>query len=86
VHTGAGAAAIAAGFGLGLVVLLVLWRRVPPVAAYGLAAALGMVLGAGALLVQEAPSAADWTATLALMAVLAPVHDRFLAGPPGTGR
>jgi hypothetical protein len=59
---------------------------VPPVVAYGLAAALGMVLGAGALLVQDAPSTADWAATLALMAVLAPLHDRFLAGPPGNGR
>jgi hypothetical protein len=82
-HPAAGVAAIVAGVGLTALLAWALWRRIPAWAAYGLAAMLGMVVGAGALLLVEDPGRADWIVTLGLLAALAPTHHRYLIGPPG---
>ena len=82
-HVGAGAAAITVGMGLSALLVFGVWRRVPAVVAYGLAAVLGALVGAGALLVQDEPGRADWLVVLAGFAMLAPIHHRFLVGQPG---
>lgn len=82
-RTQVGVALIAAAVGLGLVLVFVLWKRVSLVPALSALACLGMVAGAGALLVQEGPALADWVATLGGLAVLTPLHCRFAFGPPG---
>ena len=65
-------------------------RRLPPVLEYVLLAACSVLVGAGALVVQDHVTTADWIVTLVLLAVLGPAHIRFLLGtfgpaaPPGT--
>jgi hypothetical protein len=83
VHTGGGTALIVAGVGLGLVVVFALWGRLSVAAAFVALAALGMMVGAGALLVQEDPGPADWVLTLGALAVLTPLHARLVFGTPG---
>jgi len=49
-----------------------------------------MLVGVGALAVQDHVTTADWIVTLAALALLGPAHARFLLGafgpaaPPGT--
>ena len=69
--------------GLGVCGTLAAWRRIPPRAAGFLLALLGMMLGAGALLLQDDPGPADWAIVLAMLAGFTPVHFRFAFGPPG---
>lgn len=80
---GVGVALIVVGACLLTVTGLVLWPRVPVPAGLGLAAAAGLAIGAGALLVQEGASPADWVVTLAVTGSVAPLHGRLLFGRPG---
>ncbi len=67
----------------------VLRRRLPAALVYVLLAAGSVALGAGALVVQDHVTTADWIVTLALLAAMGPAHVRFLLGafgsaaPPG---
>ena len=82
-HTGLGIALIvgaviallAMGFGLR--------RRLPRAVGIALAVAAGAALGAGALLVQDHASAADWAIVVPVMAFLAPAHVHIVFGPFG---
>ena len=76
-------AVIGTGLALGLAVVFGLWRRLPARAADLTLAALGMMVGTGALLLQQDPRPADWVVTLALLALLTPAHCRFVFGAPG---
>jgi hypothetical protein len=42
------------------------------------------MVGAGALLVQDGVSGAEWALTLAVLAALGPLHGRLVFGRPGT--
>jgi hypothetical protein len=81
---GLGIALLVAGALLTLLVYFVLWRRVPPAVAFTSIAACGLILGAGALLVQDGVSGAEWALTLAVLAALGPLHGRLVFGRPGT--
>jgi hypothetical protein len=83
VHAGGGVALIVAGVGLGLVVVFALWEPLSAAAAFTALAGLGMMVGAGALLVQDDPGLADWALTLGALAVLTPLHGRLVFGTPG---
>lgn len=72
--------------GVAMLAVLVRWRRRPGRAPLVLLAVLGAAVGAGALLLQDDPGLADWTVTLAVLAVGAPAHFRFMLGPPGVAR
>lgn len=72
--------------GVAVLVLLARWRRTSGRGPLALLAVLGAAIGAGALLLQDDPGAADWAVTLALMAAATPVHFRFMLGPPGAAR
>jgi hypothetical protein len=78
-----GAALIAGSSALGLLTAFGLRTRLPGAVVTGILAAAGAGLGAGALLVQDGPSAADWWATLIGLAVLVPFHARVVLGPLG---
>ena len=75
---------VAGGAGI-LLTGFVLRRRLPATVVYLLLAVWSVLVGAGALV-----TTADWIVTLALLALLGPVHVRFLMGafgpdaPPGT--
>jgi hypothetical protein len=68
----------------------VLRRRLPASVVYVLLGAWSMLVGVGALAVQDHVTTADWIVTLAALALLGPAHARFLLGafgpaaPPGT--
>ena len=85
-QTGGAIALILAGTGLGLVVVFVLWRRLSSGSVMVLLGAFAMLVGAGALLLQAHPAPTDWLVTLAVLAVGAPLHFRWLLGPPGPAR
>ncbi|MGH2528827.1 MAG: DUF3566 domain-containing protein [Actinomycetota bacterium] len=78
----AGVVLIAGGAAAGLLGAFVLWRRLPPVGAVGFVSGSGLATGAGALLVQENSGAGDWVITLAVLAVVGPLHCRVLFGAP----
>jgi len=78
-----GVALIVVGFGGLLLVGFVLRRRLPPAAGFVLLAAFSVAAGAGALVVQDHVTTADWIVTLTAAALLGPAHLRFLAGPFG---
>jgi hypothetical protein len=80
-----GIATIVVGSSLGLFTAFVLWRRVPAFVGVSCAAGAGAMIGAGALLVQEAQTAADWLLTLTVLGGLMPLHARLLLGPAGRG-
>ncbi len=82
-HPEAGVGLIVGGVSLALLVVLTLWRRIAAPLAFGLLAATGVAVGAGALLVQEHAGAGDWVITLAALGVLTPVHMRLVLGRPG---
>jgi hypothetical protein len=85
-NVGIGVTLVVAGSALGLAVVFGAWRRVPFLAALGLLGAAGAVVGAGALLVQDEASAAEWALTLVALAVLTPLHARLVFGRPGVAR
>jgi hypothetical protein len=80
---GLGIALLVAGALLTLLVYLVLWRRVRPAVAFASIIACGIVLGAGALLVQDGVSSIEWALTLAVLSALGPLHGRLVFGRPG---
>ena len=80
-----GVALIVGSSALGLLTAFGLRTRLPGAVVTGILAAAGAGLGAGALLVQDGPSAADWWATLIGLAVLVPFHARVVLGPLGAG-
>jgi hypothetical protein len=82
VRTGIGVGLGVFGGGLGLL-MLARWRRLPERTAPILASVLGAAVGAGALLLQDDPEAADWVVTLGLLAAFTPLHVRMLVGRPG---
>jgi hypothetical protein len=86
VQAGSGAALIVLGGGLGLLVVFGLWHRLSALSALLLVGALGMLIGAGALLLQEDPGPADWIVTLGVLGIFTPVHCRWVFGPPGPPR
>ena len=79
----AGVVLIAGGAAAGLLGAFVLWRRLPPAGAVGFVSGSGLATGAGALLVQRETGAGDWVVTLAVLAVVVPLHCRALFGSPG---
>ena len=81
--TGAGVATIAGASVLGLLTVFVLWRRLPPVAAFAVIAACGVGVAVGGLLVQDDVGKASWVVAIVVLGVLAPVHARLVFGPPG---
>jgi hypothetical protein len=81
--TGAGVATIAGSSALGLLTVLVLWRRMPAAAAYALMASCGVGVAVGGLLVQDDVGTASWVVTVVALGVVAPVHARLVFGPPG---
>jgi hypothetical protein len=83
VSTGAGVATIAGASVLGLLTVFVLWRRLPPVAAFAVIAACGVGVAVGGLLVQDDVGKASWVVAIVALGVLAPVHARLVFGPPG---
>lgn len=72
--------------GLGLVVVFGLWHRLSAPSAVLLVAVLGMLVGVGALLLQDDPGPADWLVTLGILGAFTPVHCRWVFGPPGPRR
>jgi hypothetical protein len=84
VQSRAGVALIVSGAGLGLLSGFALRTRLPAPSVLVLLASAGTALAAGALLVQEEASTANWVVTLATMAILAPVHARVMLGPFGS--
>jgi hypothetical protein len=83
VSTGAGVATIAGSSALGLLTVLVLWRRMPAAAAYALMASCGVGVAVGGLLVQDDVGTASWVVAVVALGVVAPVHARLVFGPPG---
>jgi hypothetical protein len=79
---GLGVGCIAGGSALALVVAIGLWGRWPPLLSLGALAALGAVVGAGALLVQDRVSTAEWTLTTVVLGTLTPLHARLVLGRP----
>ena len=80
---GAGVGLIAGGVVLLLVTVSVLWHRATVALAFGLLAAGGVAVGAGALLVQDHAGTGDWLITLGALSVLTPIHMRLVFGRPG---
>jgi hypothetical protein len=78
-----GVALIVGAAALALSAAFFLRTRLPGAVVTGVLAAAGVGLGAGALLVQDDPSAVDWWATLMGLAVLVPFHARVVLGPLG---
>lgn len=81
-RTGIGVSVVVVAGALALL-LLARWRRLPARTASICAAAVGVAVGAGALLLQEDPSVADWVVTLGLLGSFSPLHARMLVGPAG---
>jgi hypothetical protein len=80
---GLGIALLVAGALLTILVYVVLWTRVRPSVAFASIVVCGLILGAGALLVQDGVSGAEWAVTLAVLAALGPLHGRLVFGRPG---
>ena len=80
---GAGVAMIVAGAAGVALGSFVLRRRLPAPAVFVLLGACSVAVGIGALVVQDHVTTADWIVTLAALALLGPVHVRFLLGPFG---
>lgn len=80
-------ALIGSGAVVSIVCATLLHRRIPASLVYGLAAAGGVAVGSGALLVQSRePGAGDWVVTLATLGVLVPAHIRVVFGRAGPER
>jgi hypothetical protein len=86
VHPGGGEALIAAGVVCGLFIVFVLWPRLPSAVGLTLSAVCGAAIAAGGLLLQDDPGKGDWVLAIAVLATLAPVHNRLVFGQPGARR
>jgi hypothetical protein len=78
-----GVALIAAGSLVAVLAVVGAWRRISTAAGVILVAACGVVVGTGALLVQEEASAGEWVITIIVLGALTPVHALLLFGRPG---
>jgi hypothetical protein len=78
-----GVAAIVTGAMLGLGVAFFLWRRLRAALAFAALTVAGVLVGVGALAVQERVRLADRVVTVLVLAVLTPVHGRLVFGKPG---
>lgn len=85
-NVGLGVGVICAGGALGLLVAVGPLRRLRSVVRTVVLAAAGVAVGAGALLVQDEASAAEWTITLVALGVLTPVHGWLVFGRSGPTR
>jgi hypothetical protein len=85
VRTGAGIGLIVAASLLAALVVA-LWRRLPPAVAILALAGIGAAVAAGALLVQDRASGAEWGIATTVIGVLTPVHARLVFGRPGPDR
>jgi len=83
VNEGLGVALIVGGAVVILAVAFLLRTRLPGRVVFALAAAAGVAIGAGALLVQSQVSPVEWAVTLAALALLGPAHVRIMFGPLG---
>ncbi len=80
---GPGVALIVAGSLLALAATAGLRRGRARVASLGVLAACGLLVGAGALLLQDAASPGEWTLTLVVLGLLTPLHAWLLFRRPG---
>lgn len=85
-NAGAGVGVIVGASLLGGLVLVALWRRLPSAVAMPALAGIGAAVGAGALLVQDHASGAEWIIATVALGVLTPIHARLVFGRPGAGR
>jgi hypothetical protein len=83
VQVWAGIALIVASSAIGALIVFGLWRRLPAGLAFGSAAACGMGIATGGLLVQEDVGVASLVVALVALAVVTPLHMRLVFGPPG---
>jgi len=83
VSTGAGVATIVGASALGLLTVFVLWRRLPAAAAFAVAAACGVGVAVGGLLVQDEVGTASWVVAVVTLGSITPLHARLVFGPPG---
>jgi hypothetical protein len=81
---GVGIALLVSGTLLGLLVVFGAWRRLSGPVAAALLAVCGVMLGAGALLVQDAATGIEWAITLLALGSLTPLHARLVFGPAGS--
>lgn len=79
-NVGPGVGLICGGGTLGLLVAFGPLRRLRSRVSAVVLGAAGVAVGAGALLVQDEASAAEWTITLVALGVLTPVHGRLVFG------
>lgn len=79
-NVGLGVGLICGGGGLGLLVAFGPPRRLRSAVTAVLLGIAGVAVGAGALLVQDEVSAAEWTITLIVLGVLTPVHGWLVFG------
>jgi hypothetical protein len=86
VRTGAGIGLIVGASLLGALLVVALWRRLPSTIAMLALTGIGAAVAAGALLVQDRVSGAEWTIATVVIGVLTPIHARLVFGRPGAGR
>ena len=81
-HVGAGIALIVASSAIGALIVFGLWHRLSAGLALGSAAACGIGIATGGMLVQEDVGPASWVVALVALAVVTPLHIRLVFGPP----
>lgn len=80
---GWGIALVVGGALLALLVAFGLWRLAHPLVALAASVVCGLLVGAGALLMQDDVTGAEWAVTLVALGSLAPLHARLVFGRPG---
>jgi hypothetical protein len=80
---GVGVVLIVAGAGLGIGVSFTAWPRWPAALGLTVVTIAGLLVAAGALVVQDRVGAADWAVTTLVLGVLTPMHAWILFGRPG---
>lgn len=81
-----GATLVVVGVALSLLVAARLQRSLRPALSTAIQVPCGFVVAAGALLVQDAADPGSWVIAMGLLGAFAPLHARFVFGPPGTPR
>lgn len=85
-NIGLGVALVVVGGMLGSLVVFAAWGRPSRFVSLAALAGCGMLAGAGALLVQDRASPAEWAVTLVVLGALTPLHAMVVFGRPGTAR
>jgi hypothetical protein len=83
---GPGVALIVGGSLIALGCVFLAWRRLPPAVSLAILAVCGEAVGAGALLVQDRASDAEWAITLVAFGALVPLHARLVFSRPNRPR